>query len=286
MSFFAHIIDGKQISTNILATLKAEVKKLHKQNITPKLGVIYVGGDKPSATYIRRKQEASESIGVAFELHQYDKDITEDQLKKEIIRIQKDTSLSGLIVQLPLPHHLDTMNIVNTIHPDLDVDCLGDTAIGRLVTRTNTLTPPTPAAVCAVVQSLDYPLQGKHVVIVGAGPLVGKPLSIMLVNQEATVTICNVHTPKLASYTKKADVLVSAVGKRNLITTKHVKRGSIVIDTGICFENKIMYGDTDFEKVKKKVAYITPTPGGIGPITVALLLKNTVTQALQKVKKQ
>lgn len=279
-----HSIDGKNLSEHILESLKADVLVLKKQGITPKLAIIFVGGHQPSKTYIKRKEEAAHAIGVDFELHEYPANTSKEKIVSEIKKIQHDTQLSGLIVQLPLPEPLYTTDVLNAIDPNLDVDCLTDTQMGKLVMKTNTIAPPTPGAVCDILESIKCDVQGKHVVIVGAGALVGKPLAIMLLNKKATVTVCNQETKNLKSITKHADILISAVGKKDLITKSHIKKGAIVIDTGICFVDKKMYGDVDFKHVSKKASYITPTPGGVGPVTVALLLKNTVTQAREKVK--
>ncbi len=282
----ATLIDGKQLSEKILSSLRIEITKLKTHGIIPKLAIVHVGDHQPSKTYIRRKEEAARSIGIDFELHSYPADISKEAIIGYIKKIQKDTKLSGLIVQLPLPEPLDTADVLNAIDPELDVDCLTDTQMGKLVMNTHTIAPPTPGAVCEILDMLNIDVQGKHIVIVGAGALVGKPLSIMLLNKLATVTICNSHTKNIKSITKKADILVSAAGKKDLITKSHIKKGCVVIDTGIVFENKKMYGDVDFKKVSKKASYITPVPGGVGPITVALLLKNTVTQAKRlKIKK-
>ncbi|MBP9732503.1 MAG: bifunctional 5,10-methylenetetrahydrofolate dehydrogenase/5,10-methenyltetrahydrofolate cyclohydrolase [Candidatus Magasanikbacteria bacterium] len=273
------IIDGKKLSEHILSSLAQEVTRLKKQGVTPKLAIVHVGEHQPSKTYIKRKEEAARLIGIDFELHSYPAETSKEDIVGYIKKIQKDKKLSGLIVQLPLPEPLFTEEVLNAIDPGVDVDCLTDGQLGKLVMKTNTIAPPTPGAVCEILEMLNIDVQGKHVVIVGAGALVGRPLSIMLLNKLATVTVCNSHTKNLKSITKKADIIVSAVGKKDLITKSHIKKGCVVIDTGIVFENKKMYGDVDFARVSKRASYITPTPGGVGPVTVALLLKNTVTQA-------
>lgn len=278
------VIDGKQLQQKILDSLKPEVALLKKQGITPKLGIIFVGDHQPSKTYVKRKEDAAHSIGVDFELHTYPANTTKEKIISEIKRLQQDKNLSGLIVQLPLPEPLYTSEVLNAVDPERDVDCFTDTQVGKLVMQTNSIAPPTPGAVCDILESINVEVKGKHVVVVGAGALVGKPLTIMLLNKQATVTTCNSHTKNLKSITKTADILVTAVGKKNLITKSHVKKGCVVIDTGIVFEDKIMYGDVDYKGVSKKASYITPVPGGVGPVTVALLLKNTVTQAKAKIK--
>lgn len=280
----AILINGKELGEKILSSLKIEITKLKKQGITPKLAIVQVGDHQPSKTYIKRKKEAAQSIGVDFELHSYPAETSKEDIIGHIKKIQKDKKLSGLIVQLPLPEPLFTAEVLNAIDTELDVDCLTDGQLGKLVMKTNTIAPPTPGAVCEILEMLNIEVKGKHAVIVGAGALVGKPLSIMLANKLATVTVCNIHTKKLKSITKTADILISAVGKKDLITKSHIKKGCIVIDTGIVFKDKKMYGDVDFARVSKKASYITPTPGGVGPITVALLLKNTVTQAKKRQK--
>ncbi len=278
------IIDGNQLSQNILTSLKSKVRDLSQDGIIPKLAIVYVGNDRPSQTYIKKKEAAAQSVGIDFELHKYDAETSKEKIIAEIKKIQTDPHLSGLIVQLPLPEPLFTTEVLNTIEPDRDVDCMTDAQLGKLVMKTNTLVPPTPGAVLEILESLNIEVKGKHVVIVGAGALVGKPLAIMLLNKQATVSVCNSETKNLKSITKKADILVSAVGKKDLITKSHIKKGCVVIDTGIVFVDKKMYGDVDFKKVSKKASYITPVPGGVGPITVALLLKNTVIQAGKRKK--
>ncbi|MFA5211128.1 MAG: tetrahydrofolate dehydrogenase/cyclohydrolase catalytic domain-containing protein [Patescibacteria group bacterium] len=271
------IIDGKAIAKKIENQIKREVTKLKKKNVFPKLAIVYASDDKASKTYIKKKKQACERTGIDFELFQFDKNIIENKLIENIKNIQNNKKISGLVLQLPLAKKLDTAKIINTINPDIDVDCLTDHHLGNIVMKTDYMLPPTPEAVLTILKELKINLKEKNIVIVGAGALVGKPLSIILLNKQATITVCNEYTQNLKEKTKKADILISAVGKRKLITADMVKKGAIVIDTGICFENKKMYGDVDFEKVNKKASYITPTPGGVGPITVSLLLKNVIT---------
>jgi methylenetetrahydrofolate dehydrogenase (NADP+)/methenyltetrahydrofolate cyclohydrolase len=278
------IIDGIALSKKILNSLKPDVALLKKSGIIPKLAIVFVGDHKPSETYVQRKEKAAASIGVICERHTYPASTTKEMIISEIKKLQKDTTLSGLIVQLPLPEPLYTTEVLNAVDEERDVDCFTDAQLGKLVMKTNTIAPPTPGAVCDILESIDIGVQGKHIVIVGAGALVGKPLAIMLLNKQATVTVCNSHTKNLKSITRTADILISAVGKKDLITKSHIQKGCIVIDTGICFVDGKMYGDVDFTRVAKKASHITPVPGGVGPVTVALLLKNTVTQAKLKMK--
>ena len=273
------IIDGKKIAAKIEKQTATQVALLTKKGIIPKLAVILVGKDKPSLTYIGRKKDAAQRVGVDFTLHQFPTNISKEDLIQAITDIQKDPQLTGLIVQLPLPERLYKPEVLNAINPAIDVDCLTDANIGKLVMKTNLIEPPTPWAVIKTLHEIKHNLIGKNITIVGAGALVGKPLAIMLVNELASVTTCNSHTQDIKKKCLNADVIISAVGKQNLITADMVKKGSVMIDTGISYADGKMHGDVDFKAVSKKTTFITPTPGGIGPVTVAKLLLNTVTCA-------
>lgn len=278
----AKIIDGKAIAEKILIKVKTWVEELKTQNITPKLAVILVGDNKPSQTYVRKKQEAAEKVGIDFNLHKYPADITKEKLLEELRTIQKDEKLCGLIVQLPLPQHLYTPEVLNIINPDIDVDCLTNDNLGRLMKKTGFILPPTPYAVKTILKELDVNVEGRHICIIGAGPLVGKPLSIILLNKQATLTVCDSLTKNLKEKCREAEIIVTAVGKHNLLRGNMVKRGAIVIDAGISFTDETIHGDVNFAEVSKRAGHITPVPGGVGPVTVALLLKNTVTCAKRK----
>ncbi len=281
----AKLIKGKIIAEKIEERLVNRVKKLKIKGLSPGLAVIFVGDHKPSETYIRKKQEAAERVGISFSLYSFKENIDRDRLVNEIKKIQEDRDLCGLIVQLPLPERLYTPDVINAINPSIDVDCLTDTNVGKLVMGTNFLYPPTPEAVLAALKETKTTLQGKNITIVGTGALVGRPLSIMLMNEGASVTTCNKRTKNVKEKTRTADIVVTAVGKKNLLRGDMVKKGTIVIDTGISYVGEKMYGDANAKEIKKKASYFTPTPGGIGPITVALLLQNTVTCAERKIKK-
>ncbi|OIO18445.1 MAG: hypothetical protein AUJ23_03680 [Candidatus Magasanikbacteria bacterium CG1_02_32_51] len=273
------IIDGKKIAQKILDEVKIEIKKL---SFKPKLAVIFVGADKPSKTYVKRKQEAALYAGVDFEIYSFPAKISKEELISNIKKIQKNKNISGMIVQLPLPEPLYTSDVLNAVDPSIDVDCLTDTNIGKLVMKTADFTPPTPQAVLEIFKSIKLNIKGKNITIVGAGALVGKPLSIILLNKEATITTCNEHTKNLAKTLKKSDIIITAVGKKDLIRKSMLKKGVIIIDTGISFANKKMYGDVNFDEAVKKASFITPTPGGVGPITVSLLMKNLLICAKKK----
>jgi methylenetetrahydrofolate dehydrogenase (NADP+)/methenyltetrahydrofolate cyclohydrolase len=279
-----NIIDGKKVAETVHRRTRTLIKYLNQKGITPKLAVILVGEDKPSQTYVRKKGEAAKKLGIKFELYELPKTITKDELIKKINKIQKDKNLSGLIVQLPLPESLYSPDVLNAIKPELDVDCLTHANLGKLVMKNNIIAPPTPGAVISILKGLKVNLPGKNVTIVGAGALVGKPLSIMLLNEKATVTTCNKETTNLKEKCLSADIVITGVGKKDLIRGNMVKPGAIVIDAGVCFENGKMYGDINFEEVSKKANHVTPTPGGVGPITVARLLWNTAVCAKAKIE--
>ncbi len=277
-----NIIDGKKIAAKIERIAAKEAAMLKSKGIVPKLAVVLVGDHKPSLTYIGRKKSAAERVGVDFALHQFPKNISKEELIQQVKKIQEDKQITGIIIQLPLPERLYVSEVLNAIDPAIDVDCLTDTNIGKLVMKTSLIEPPTPWAVIKVLKEIKFKMAGKNITIVGTGALVGKPLAIMLVNELASITTCNSHTKDIQKKCLEADVIVSAVGKKDLITKDMVNKKTIVIDTGISFVSGQMYGDVDFENVSKKVSCITPTPGGIGPITVAKLLHNTVTCAKNK----
>lgn len=270
------IIDGTKIAKKILQKTKRKATALKKKGITPHLGIIFVGSDPRSAVYIRGKEKAALDAGIKFNLFSYPQNITEEKLIANIKSIQKKNKLTGLIVQLPLPEHLYTPHILNAIDPEIDIDCLTHENMGRLIMKWGELYPPTAAAVMEVIESLNIDLPGKQVVILGAGALVGKPLAIMLMNARATVTICNSATKNTKKVCQSADIVVSGVGKKDLVRGNMIKKGAVVIDTGICFEKNKLYGDVNLKEVDRKASAVTPTPGGIGPITIAKLLQNTV----------
>lgn len=278
------LIDGTAIANDIREQLALEVKKLKKKGITPRLGVVLVGNHKPSETYVMKKQQAAQAAGIEFIIKRFPASINAKKLMAEVQKIQTKEKLSGLIIQLPLPEKLYTPDVLNAVNPAIDVDCLTDTNIGKLVMRTNYIFPPTPYAVITILKKLKIEIASKNITIVGMGALVGKPLAIILANEGATVTTCNSRTKNIQAKCLSADIIVTGVGKKDLLRGNMVKKGAIVIDTGICFENGKMYGDVNREEVIKKAAYLTPTPGGVGPITVALLLANTVACA-QRMKK-
>jgi methylenetetrahydrofolate dehydrogenase (NADP+)/methenyltetrahydrofolate cyclohydrolase len=272
------IINGKKIAENILKKLKTEVSRAKS---VPVLAVVLVGDDKPSATYIRNKEAAAKAVGIKFLLYKFPASISEEQLIGKIRGIQNQ-ALDGIIIQLPLPRKFDKKKVLNELKPQIDVDCLSWVSLGKLVIADNHLVPPSPGAVLEILKFHKINLTGKHVVLVGQGDLIGKPLTNILIHMPVTLTTCNKETRNLGKITREADILITGVGKKNLITGDMVKKGAVVIDAGVSFSDGKMYGDVDFASVSKKASLLTPTPGGVGPITVAKLLENTVLNAKYK----
>lgn len=269
------LIDGKKIAEIVEARTAKKVAELKAKKISVKLAVILVGDDKPSCSYVAKKGESAQKVGIDFELHKYPANISKTDLISEVLKIQSDKKLTGLIVQLPLPEPLYTNDVLNAIKPEIDVDCLTDVNLGKLVMKTNVIVPPTPGAVITILKEIGVDLVGKDITIVGTGALVGKPLTIMMINEGASVITVNSKTKNVKEKCLNADIIVTGVGKKDLITKDMIKSGAIVIDTGVCFENKKMYGDVNVEEALKKASWVTPTPGGVGPNTVARLLWNT-----------
>jgi len=269
-----HTINGRHIAKQIFANAEARTLALKKRGRTPKLAVVLVGEDPASKLYVGKKGSYAKKIGMEFELHEFPHTISQEELEAAIHTIQAKGDISGLIVQLPVPENFYP-TVLNAVDPRYDVDCLTHDNLGKLVMKTHTIVPPTPGAVMAILDSLHVSLKGKTVALVGAGVLVGKPLSIMMMNAEATVITCNIHTKNIKQYTNHADIIVTGVGKKHVLTADMVGNGQIIIDAGVDFENNLMFGDVEFDTVSKKAAHITPTPGGVGPLTVAQLLLNT-----------
>jgi methylenetetrahydrofolate dehydrogenase (NADP+)/methenyltetrahydrofolate cyclohydrolase len=269
------LIDGNALAETILEHVQKKVNTLKKSGVTPKLAVVLIGDDKPSKTYTKKKGQAARKVGIDFSLYTFDKKISAEEFQAAITDIQSDRSLSGLIIQLPMPDAFYP-RMINLIRPEIDIDCLTETNLGKLTMETHSIVPPTPGAVLSILESLDVDIPEKNVTIVGTGVLVGKPLATMMMNLGASVSTCNKFTKNTKEKCLEADILISAVGKKNLIRGDMVKPGAIVIDAGVDFEKNQMFGDINMEEVKKKAAYLTPTPGGVGPLTVARLLLNTV----------
>ncbi|MFA4937510.1 MAG: tetrahydrofolate dehydrogenase/cyclohydrolase catalytic domain-containing protein [Patescibacteria group bacterium] len=272
------LVNGKKIADLILHHSQRQVVQLRKKNIIPHLAIILLGSDQASLTYIKKKQQAADKIGVKFSLYHLSTKLNNEQIIKKINSIQKN-KLSGIIVQLPLLKKYDRKKILNAIKPELDVDLMTYTTWGQLASAENRLEPPTPAAILEVLKHYKISLTGKHVVVVGRGWLIGKPLANLLMQQPVTLTICGQSTRNLSHYTKQADILISAVGKYNLIRGFMIKLKGVVLDAGFTINNGKICGDVNTIEANKIARLVSPTPGGIGPITVAKLLDNVVQNA-------
>lgn len=266
------IMNGKELSLLIKNDLKEKVSFFSRK---PGLVVVQVGNDEASKVYVKNKEKTALEIGLEFKHLHFD-DISEIDLINEINKLNNDNYVDGIIVQLPLPSHLDENKIINTIDPNKDVDGLTNSNIAKLINNEDSLIPCTPLGVMKLLEHYNINVSGKNVVIVGRSRLVGKPLSMLMLNNNATVTICHSKTSDLNVFTSKADILVVAVGKSSIIGPKMVKKDAVVIDVGINRVNNKLCGDVDYIKVSKKASYITPVPGGVGPMTVAMLMSNVI----------
>lgn len=280
------LIDGKKIAEKILLKTAEKVVRLKEKNSPPHLGVILIGNDKASEMYIKKKEEAAKKIGINFHLFRFPTTISKEKIINEIKLIQNNNTLTGLIIQLPVPEHLYVSEVLNAVDSSIDIDCLTDINLGKLIMNTFTIEPPTAGGVMTVLRELKINLVGKNICLVGMGILVGKPLANLLINARASVTTCNSKTKNLQKKCFQADIIVSGVGKRNLIRGNMIKKGAVVIDTGISFLKNKVVGDVNIAEAVKKARCVTPTPGGIGPITVALLLYNTAVCAEKLLSKK
>ncbi|MDW7614597.1 bifunctional methylenetetrahydrofolate dehydrogenase/methenyltetrahydrofolate cyclohydrolase FolD [Peribacillus simplex] len=282
----AQIINGKEIAESVRQEMSKEVQQLREKNIVPGLAVILVGDNQASQTYVRHKQKACEDLGMHSVLIKKPAELSQEELIQSIDELNQDDSIHGILVQLPLPGHIQEKAIIEAISPEKDVDGFHPINIGRMMTGQDAFLPCTPYGVMVMLEYIDYDLEGKHVVIVGRSNIVGKPAGQMFLNANATVTYCHSKTKDLAYYTKQADVVVAAVGKRDTITSEHIKEGAVVIDVGMNRnEEGKLCGDVAFDEVKNKASFITPVPKGVGPMTITMLMKNTVKSA-QKVLEQ
>ncbi|MDY0265600.1 MAG: bifunctional methylenetetrahydrofolate dehydrogenase/methenyltetrahydrofolate cyclohydrolase FolD [Sulfurospirillum cavolei] len=274
------ILDGKALSDQIKIRLKKESEALVEKGITPGLAVILVGDDAASQTYVKMKEKACDITGIYSIIHKMPSSISQEKILETIAMINTNPNIDGVLVQLPLPKHIDTTKIIEAIEPRKDVDGFHPFNVGRLVAGLESFVPCTPLGVMRLLSHYAIDPKGLNACVVGASNIVGKPMMNLLLNAGATVDICHIFTKDLKEHTKKADLLIVGVGKQNLITEDMVKEGAIVVDIGInkTDEGRIV-GDVDFENVAPKCSYITPVPGGVGPMTIAMLLENTVKAA-------
>lgn len=269
------------MSQRIKDELKEEVKNLKKDNIFPGLAVIIVGDDPASRVYVNSKKKACEEIGIYSQEYALPENTTQDELLELVEKLNGDTKINGILVQLPLPSHIDEEAVINAISPKKDVDAFHPVNVGKIMIGNYDFLPCTPAGVMELIKESGIDISGKECVVVGRSNIVGKPQAMLLLHQNGTVTICHSRTKNLAEKTKNADILIAAVGKPNFITGDMIKEGAVVIDVGINrIAPKKLVGDVDFESAEKKASAITPVPGGVGPMTIAMLMKNTVKAAI------
>lgn len=283
----AKILNGRETSKVIREEIAQEVAELKRQDISPYLGVILVGDYPPSLIYVRNKEKACEKVGIKSETKHLPETTSQRELLSLIDLWNENHQLHGILVQLPLPSHISKDIVLSKISPEKDVDGLTPANLGRLLSSKPIFYPCTPSGIIELLERNRIEIEGKYVVIVGRGTLVGKPLACMLLEKtkrgNATVTVCHTKTKDIASFTKKADILIAAVGSPRVITQDMVKEGAVVVDVGINKVNGKLVGDVDFDRVKEKVYAITPVPGGVGPMTITMLLRNTVKAARRAV---
>ncbi|RUM64605.1 MAG: bifunctional methylenetetrahydrofolate dehydrogenase/methenyltetrahydrofolate cyclohydrolase FolD [Sulfurimonas sp.] len=275
------LLDGRRLSKKIELRITDEVKKLKEHcGCTPGLAVVLVGQDPASATYVGMKKKACDRVGFYSITHDMPENISQEAIEKTIIRMNEDSSIDGILIQLPLPSQINTTKLLELVSPGKDVDGFHPFNVGRLVTNLDGFVPCTPLGVMKLLEEYDIDVKGKNCVVVGASNIVGKPMASLLLNAEATVEICHIHTDDLKCHTLNADMIFVGVGVINLIRPDMVKDDVIIVDIGVSRtkEGKLV-GDVDFEAVSKKSSYITPSPGGVGPMTIAMLLSNTLKAA-------
>lgn len=281
----AKIIDGKAVSAQVKENIAKEVAQLKEQHgISIGLAVVIVGNNPASRIYVNNKKKACEAVG--FESFEYalPEETTQDELLALIDKLNADDKVDGILVQLPLPKHLDEKIVIDNISPDKDVDAFHPVNVGKIMIGDYSFLPCTPAGVMELIASTGVEISGKECVVVGRSNIVGKPMSMLLLHKSGTVTICHSRTKDLASECKRADILVAAVGVPKLIKGDMIKEGAVVIDVGMNrLEDGKLCGDVDFESCEKVASYITPVPGGVGPMTIAMLMKNTLTAAKKKI---
>ena len=275
-----NIIDGKAVSKKVKEDVKAECEQLKAKGVTPGLAVIIVGDDPASQVYVHNKEVACEACGFYSVKYALPAETTQDELNALIDKLNKDDKINGILCQLPLPSHLDDKEVINRIDPLKDVDAFHPVNVGAIMIGDYNYLPCTPAGVMELIHSTGVDVSGKKAVVMGRSNIVGKPMAMLLLHENATVEITHSRTQNLADITKEADILVAAIGKAKFVKADMVKDGAVVIDVGMNRdENGKLCGDVDFEDVKDKCSYITPVPGGVGPMTIAMLMKNTLTAA-------
>ncbi len=275
------------VSKKIKDALKKETEVLKSKGVTPGLAVVIVGNDPASRVYVNSKKRACEEIGYLSREYALSEETSEEELLNLVKKLNGDDEIDGILVQLPLPKHINEETIINAINPEKDVDAFHPVNVGKIMIGNFDFLPCTPAGVMELINESGIDICGKNAVVVGRSNIVGKPQAMLLLHKNATVTICHSKTKNLKEICKTADILVAAVGRAQMITGDYIKEGAVVIDVGMNrLENKKLVGDVDFESAEKKASYITPVPGGVGPMTIAMLMRNTLTAAKnRKLKK-
>ena len=276
----AQLIDGNALSKQLRAQVAADTAALKAKGLTPGLAVVLVGDNQASQVYVRNKVKACEDAGLHSVLEKYEATMTEADLLARVEALNNDSSIHGILVQLPLPAHIDAQKVIEAISPAKDVDGFHIASAGALMTGMPGFWPCTPYGCMKMLESIGYDLKGKHAVVIGRSNIVGKPMALMLLQKDATVTVAHSRTKDLKALTLQADVIVAAVGKRNVLTADMVKPGTVVLDVGMNRNDEgKLCGDVDFDSVKEVAGYITPVPGGVGPMTITMLLVNTLESA-------
>jgi len=276
----ANLINGKEISSQMKETLKGNVAELIQKGVTPGLAVVLVGNNSASRTYVNSKHKACNAIGVYSEVIELPENVTEEELLKVVNQLNHEDKIHGILVQLPLPKHISEVKVIETISPLKDVDGFHPINIGRMMTGQDALLPCTPFGILKMIQTTGISITGKHVVVIGRSNIVGKPVGQLFLNENATVTYTHSRSKNITELTKQADILIVAIGVAKFVTAEYVKDGAIVIDVGMNRdENGKLCGDVNFDEVKEVAGHITPVPGGVGPMTITMLLHNTVKAA-------
>ncbi|MEW4370399.1 bifunctional methylenetetrahydrofolate dehydrogenase/methenyltetrahydrofolate cyclohydrolase FolD [Paenibacillus kandeliae] len=276
----ATIISGTQISKDIRQDIQQEVEKMKAQGAQPGLAVVLVGEDPASQVYVRNKEKACHDLGYYSEVHRLSAETSQDELLALVDKLNKQDNIHGILVQLPLPKHIEEKAVIDAISPIKDVDGFHPINVGNLVIGDDSLLPCTPAGVIEMIKRTGIDLSGKHAVVIGRSNIVGKPVSLLLQRENATVTMCHSRTANMKELTKQADVLVVAIGRANFVDASFIKPGAVVIDVGMNrLENGKLAGDVDFESAKEVSGPITPVPGGVGPMTITMLMQNTLVAA-------
>lgn len=281
----SELIDGKELAKKIRKDLKKEVANLKENGVNPKLAVIMVGNDPGSTVYVRNKSKACEKVGIEFEEFLFDENTSEEELLQVIEKLNNDSTINGILLQSPVPKHIDINKAFRAILPEKDVDGFNPINVGNLTIGEDAFISCTPYGVIKMFEEYNIELEGKNAVILGRSNIVGKPMIQCMLNKNSTVTVCHSRTKNIGEITKNADVIISAIGKPKFLKADMVKEGSVVIDVGINrLDDGSIVGDVDFDEVSKKTSYITPVPGGVGPMTIAMLLNNVVKAAKIQMK--